>query len=174
MRNIINTGFIVASLLLAESALAVCNANVPLSKPDVIYTDNNNATVNDEKTGLVWQKCPIGLSGNQCQTGAINIYSWDQAHIQADEHNTNVFAGFNDWRLPSVAELRTLVEDACTQPSINTNFFPGFLGQNFWTSSPYVYPSGGIYAWYISFVDGREVFESKANIYAVRLVRGGN
>lgn len=174
MKNILSIGFVVFCLTSAQSLWAACNANLRLSKPDVIYTDNGNGTITDEKTGLIWQKCSVGLSGDQCDSGAIYFFDWSAALEQASVQNAAVFAGFSDWRLPSVAELRSLVEDACEQPSINATFFPATYENEYWTSSPYIYPLYDTNAWYISFDDGRELHEYKDKIYAVRLVRSRN
>lgn len=64
------------------------------------FHDNNDGTVTDKVTRLVWQK-----SGSKPQL------SFDEAHIYILKLNRSRFAGFNDWRLPTVEELASLLEN---------------------------------------------------------------
>ena len=43
------------------------------------YTVNNNGTVTDTATGLMWQQCSAGLSGNACGVGSASSFTWQQA-----------------------------------------------------------------------------------------------
>ncbi|HEY4613573.1 MAG TPA: DUF1566 domain-containing protein, partial [Bacteroidota bacterium] len=68
------------------------------------YTDNSNGTVTDWVTGLMWQKSP-DMDGN----GIINYNDkmyFDRALAYADSFT---LAGYNDWRLPTMKELYSLV-----------------------------------------------------------------
>ena len=179
MKTVIKISTCCAALVLAQPLWAVCNNALVPSKPDAIYTNNANGTVTDEKTGLVWKMCSEGLSGNQCENGTATLFNWKTAMDAVVTVNLSGFAGSNDWRLPSVAELRSLLEDACQTPSINSTFFPNTVIGNYWSSSPYVYTPGGteqntdaIKAWYISFDTGFESYNAKDTSYAIRLVRG--
>jgi len=40
------------------------------------FIDNADSTVTDKTTGLIWMRCPIGLSGSNCQNGKIESMSW--------------------------------------------------------------------------------------------------
>ena len=76
-----------------------------LSFPSLIWAepfkDNNNGTVTDESTGLVWQK---GDSFHDLKK-ALN---WYDALEYVTLKNSQKFAGHDDWRLPSLEELNNL------------------------------------------------------------------
>ena len=69
------------------------------------YIDHGNGTVTDTNTGLMWKKCSEGQTGNQC-SGKAKTYNWYQAMKKFKQVS---FAGKNDWRMPTIEELRTLV-----------------------------------------------------------------
>ena len=58
------------------------------------YTDNGDGTITDEVTGLMWQKD----MGEKMTLG--------EAFEKAEELN---FAGYNDWRVPTIKELYSLI-----------------------------------------------------------------
>lgn len=185
-----------ATVLASLTAIALpsfaqsCNVAMKKNKPNAIYTDMGDGgggvhTVIDEKTGLQWLKCPVGLSGYDCSTGSAQLFTWRDALFETrDQYRQNGLAGKTDWRLPSIAELRTLVEDACMDAAINETFFPKTfyeIGANqdsaYWTSSPYVrdddiYPD--LYshmAWRINFSSGGQSPFIKTNELRIYLVR---
>jgi len=65
------------------------------------FKDNQNGTVTDEGTGLVWQK---GDSYHDIKKGV----NWYDALEYITLKNSQKFAGHDDWRLPSLAELNNL------------------------------------------------------------------
>ncbi|MBN1517665.1 DUF1566 domain-containing protein [Candidatus Sumerlaeota bacterium] len=79
------------------------------------YVNNGDGTVTDASTGLMWIQDPasIGLTGP---------YTFDDALAAADALD---YAGFDDWRLPTVGELLTLVDSGrqYPNPTIDTDFF---------------------------------------------------
>ena len=60
------------------------------------YTDNNNGTVTDRNTGLTWMKSVTSQE-----------MTWEQAVAYAD---SAVIGGYDDWRLPSVKGLDSLIQ----------------------------------------------------------------
>ena len=60
--------------------------------------ENQDGTVTDQATGLMWQKA--GSTGNLDRKGA-------KKYIQ--ELNKQGFAGYSDWRLPTVEELASIL-----------------------------------------------------------------
>ncbi len=85
------------------------------------YRDNGDGTVTDLGTGLMWQQSPdINNDGN------IDIHdklTFAQAVAGASSFN---LAGYNDWRLPSIKELYSLMD------------FSGANGTSAMTSVPYI------------------------------------
>lgn len=97
---------------------------------DMDYVDNQDGTVTDQSTGLMWSKSDSGKRMN-----------WVEALEYADNAT---LAGHSDWRLPNAKELQSLVDyEKVDFPAINTNFFEvtpsQFESQQdsyyFWTSS---------------------------------------
>jgi len=108
-----------------------CNDAIRPSTPDSRYKDNGNGTITDLATGLMWQRCPAGLSGATCTTGEPVVLTWQEALQYATEAE---FAGYRDWRLPNVTELLTLVERRCSNPPLNGRVFPfEWMGMRSWT-----------------------------------------
>ncbi|MBH1988473.1 MAG: DUF1566 domain-containing protein [Myxococcaceae bacterium] len=60
--------------------------------------------------------------------------------------------GDGSWRLPSVKELRTLVDVTTSNPSIDIYAFPNTPASWFWSSTQI---AGGVNAWFVYFHDGQ-------------------
>ena len=78
------------------------------------YTDNNDSTVTDLVTGLMWQKSP-DMDGNGVIDYDDKMY-FDEALAFASSFN---LAGYNDWRLPSIKELYSLILFSGAEPNPN-------------------------------------------------------
>ncbi len=79
--------------------------------------------------------------------------------------------GYDDWRLPSSAELATLLDMEQTYPTPKTNirFFPN-TGHNFyWSSTLYKYDQE--FARFIYFSSGYDYFDIKTNPMNIRVIR---
>jgi hypothetical protein len=153
----------------AQGQTCRTEAEIPSSTPTADFVDHGDGTVTHKKTGLMWMKCPLGQSGPDCATGSADTYTWEQALETADGHS---FAGYSDWRLPNVKELRSIVEQRCYGPAINLSVFPATPGSYFWSSSPNASNSG--YAWHVYFDYGYDDYSySRGHALLVRLVRSG-
>lgn len=105
--------------------------------PDPSYPAD--AVVTDGRTGLMWMVCPTTQTwnGTSC-TGTIWIDQWPIAYganvLEANQRNSNAgYAGFRDWRLPTMTELATIKTYGSTAlPAAN---FPGAAGRFYWTST---------------------------------------
>ncbi|MBV5311310.1 DUF1566 domain-containing protein, partial [Chromatium okenii] len=131
------------------------------------FADNNDGTVSQTNTGLMWAKCSEGQSGANC-TGTAKIMNWGIALIAA---NSSDLGGHNDWRLPNLKELQALVDYSHYKPAIDTDYFPNTPCSWFWSSSPYADYSN--YAWHVAFDDGNPDFDTRGKENYVRIVRGG-
>lgn len=120
------------------------------------YTDNGNGAVTDTVTGLVWQQA--GDNQKRNLEGAISYCEG------------LTLAGFSDWHLPDVMELKSITDDNRSFPSIDPIFFPG-TKPGYWSSSSYA--GNSIYAWYVDFEDGAVSNGDRAFSYYVRCVRSG-
>lgn len=126
----------------------------------------DGAVVRHERTTLQWQRCAEGQTwdadSNGCQ-GRPAALTWLRAHRLAKQTG-------NDWRLPSAAELLTIVERCHFAPAINPQVFPSTPGGLFWSAST---DTGGLdRAWCVSFFGGQSYRVGKAQSGRVRLVRG--
>ena len=71
--------------------------------------DNHDGTITDETTGLMWQQ----------ETPKAMTY------FNADTYCGDLHLGGHiDWRLPTITELKTIVDRTKHLPAINTKYFP--------------------------------------------------
>lgn len=131
------------------------------------FTDNNNGTVTDSKTGLIWQQCSVGLSGTNCATGSASKQTWQTALSTCE----NLTLAGKTWRLPSMNELLSIVDKSKFNPSIDVTFFPATVVGGYWSSTTYVNPTTA--AWLVASHVGYGVYDSKTNSYYVRCVSSG-
>ena len=89
------------------------------------FIDNNDGTVTDTCTGLMWQKDTADVSESFADTLA-----WCDALSYCEGLN---FAGNSDWRLPNVHELQSIVDYGRFGPSIDPVF--NALPEFYWTST---------------------------------------
>ena len=106
--------------------------------PDNRYNQHGDGTVTDTKTALMWKQCPEGQNGSSCSfhSGVADVYTWEEALKRAEALNKSGFAGYNDWRVPNIKELASLVALDRFSPSINSSVFPKTEKDDFWTSTP--------------------------------------
>ncbi len=122
------------------------------------YQDNGDGTVSDLNTGLMWQQTP----------DLENKSTWAAALAGAD---TFLLAGYDNWRLPSIKELYSLIDfrgsSMDTTPYIDTTYFHFAWGDTiqgerlidaqYWSSTEYVglTMTGDKTAFGVNFADGR-------------------
>lgn len=68
------------------------------------FSDNNDGTVTDSRTGLTWAREDTWQKEGRWVT-------WDEAKEYAQTFCTNRFAGRGDWRLPTLREAQSLYDD---------------------------------------------------------------
>jgi hypothetical protein len=122
------------------------------------YADNGDGTVTDTSTVLMWQ-----------QQASSSTQTWEQALAYCEGLN---LGGHTDWRLPTIKELRSLVDYSRYNPAINTTYFPNALSSYYWSSTTYA--SNAYVAWGVYFFYGDDsVSSGKPSSKYVRAVRGG-
>lgn len=150
------------------------------------YIDNNDDTVTDCSTNLMWKKYSEGQRSIACGKGMVRQYSWENA---VKRFKQSSFAGYNDWRLPTIKELRSLTSchrkvsspliearyaptlryNKCAKPAINHHVFPNTSPTRYWTSSTFFNKDD--YAWALHFDSGHDEESLKYYNGSVRLVR---
>ncbi len=176
---------------------SVIAANVAALCP-TRFVDNGDGTVTDNQTHLMWEK--------KDQAGGIhdwgNRYSWSSTEpapdggaftsflstlnggatgvgncVSADGvTQTGGFAGHCDWRLPTIVELRGVVDSSATgcgsgSPCIDPVFGPT-QSDDYWSASTYA--PLPYYAWIMDFDGGGVYYFGKPFFVYVRAVRGGS
>ena len=117
----------------------------------------------DNKTGLMWAR-----QGNKkgCNWGQAT--DWESAIDYCDDLD---FAGYDDWRLPNVKELQSVVTYGNDNPAIDTYYFLGTKSDYYWSSTSRC--NDIILAFYVDFDSGEVVWHYKTNKFYVRAVRSG-
>ena len=83
---------------LSSSAFAI-----PMESSDKRYLDNDDGTITDTKTGLMWMKKDSYLHSG-------HWLNWHEVHEYVRKLNDERFAQHSDWQLPTTEELKTLYE----------------------------------------------------------------
>ena len=129
----------------------------------IVYADftRSNGIVTDNKTGLQWQD---DYSDNG---GYIKSAKWTDAIVYCESLS---LGGYDDWRLPNIIELRSIVDRSLVNPAIDPTFL-SVTSYFYWSSTAHTYYAGGV--WVVDFSDGNSNDYSKSHTYYVRCVRGG-
>lgn len=120
------------------------------------FTDNNDGTVTDEATGLMWAQ---GDSGEGMD--------WQAALTWTEQVNAESYLGYDDWRLPNAKELQSIVDytrapgatdSAAIDPVFDTTMITNEAGETdypwYWSSTTHISwrdDASGESAVYISF-----------------------
>jgi hypothetical protein len=137
------------------------------------YTANADGTITDSSTGLIWEK----LTNDGTIHDFDNLYTWDLAFQKIADLNAANFAGYNDWRLPNLNELLTLVDygraGPAVDPVLSNKTLNSFSKSSlYWSSTSFRYNPAN--AWFVDFKEGKVKANGKTNLHYVRAVRGGS
>ena len=117
------------------------------------FYDNRDGAITDRATGLMWSKSDSGQSMN-----------WQNALAWVQKKNAEEYLGHDDWRLPSVKELQSIVDytrspDTTHSPAIDPLFnctaFTNEVQQVdfpfYWSATTHAGMMGGGAAMYVAF-----------------------
>ena len=152
------------------------------------FVDNGNGTITDNQTGLMWEKKTDG--------NVNDLYTWSSTgtaadgtlftsflatmncEVSADASCPGSLAGHYDWRIPNIAELRTIVDLSAAgcgtgSPCIGPIFGPTAAAK-YWSSTSRAGAFGPEVAWVVFFLNGGLGANFKVDVFSVRAVRGGS
>jgi hypothetical protein len=135
-----------------KTFFVICvRGNMAYGKND--FHDNGDGTITDRATGLTWSKVDSGHGMN-----------WQDALAWVQTKNAEKFLGHDDWRLPSVKELQSIVDytrspETTHSPAIDpmftcttiTNEVQGTDYPFYWTATTHAGLRGGAAAMYVAF-----------------------
>ena len=102
----------------------------------------HQAVVHDRLTGLYWEGCPKGVTGDQCESGEPESVIWEDALAHCELLSELSWGGRDDWRLPNLVELSSLTRDRQAGESLlDTEAFPFAAGDEeyrAWTSTSWL------------------------------------
>jgi hypothetical protein len=170
---------------------SVCDADYPCQKLDSGYTCRGqfadwspaysasafmvtDGTVKDSRSGLIWQQmvptsyAPACSGKYNSSSTAGDACTWQDAK----KYCAGLSLAGGGWRLPTKAELESLVDDSRVDPAIDLSAFPGTPARDvaFWSSSADVrLPEDR--AWYVYFGTGFSDYFGVSDALHVRCVR---
>jgi hypothetical protein len=126
----------------------------PIASPPARY-EIRPQEILDVATGLHWQRA-IGPKALPFTAAAAYC-----AHLK--------LAGKPRWRVPTMGELLTLIDEHADSPMIDRSAFPATPGEPFWSSSTFA--NGAELAWYVRFDQGSGLYGRLIEPFRVRCVR---
>ena len=138
--------------------------NVALVEEEVpSFVDNGDGTISDTQANLMWKK------DDSFKEYGYGI-NWFEAQDYCEMLNEKQFAGYDDWRLPSGEEAKSVfsftqsnTDKDGAETHISELFEPGG-GHNTWTYEEK--PDYEQYAHKFSFITGNDMWEHKDNEYS--------
>jgi hypothetical protein len=135
-----------------------------LAWPEARFVDNQNGTVTDNLTGLIWLKNASCFAPD----------TWPTALADANQLASGA-CGLSDgsakgqWRLPNLNELESLVDVSASNPAVTPgSHFSNVAGILYWTSTGYFGgDEGSPQAWAISMSDGSYINDGVQNVRTI-------
>ncbi|CAN2041788.1 Protein containing DUF1566 [Candidatus Magnetomoraceae bacterium gMMP-15] len=136
----------------------VWNENISNDKGNFInnFKKAKNGTIIDKKTKLMWQ-----------QAGSPGYMSWEGAKGYIHALNKKGFAGYNDWRLPTIKELASLIENKKKNNDLYIDSIFSNTQRWCWSRNT----RGTTLAWVAYFNYGHVYYSFTANFNYVKAVR---
>jgi hypothetical protein len=105
------------------------------------FTDNGDGTITDKQLKVIWVKDPSVIDALK------STMNFDAARSACEKLQ---YAGFNSgWRMPTVEELRSIVDYTRSEPAWDINVFGGKHDDWYWTSTPCAWDRTGS-AWVVT------------------------
>lgn len=138
-----------ASVALFASLIRGARANAPPCQYAVV-----NGTVFDANTKLTWER-----------TLSSGLVTWSQAN----DYCANLSFAGGGWRMPTIQELQTLIDESRSEPAIDDIIFPDTPLSYAWSKTPV---SGAVGPrWRVNFYDGFVNAGGMNSTHTVRCVR---
>jgi hypothetical protein len=166
--NLSYTAVIISLGLTASTALAQTTANgpyyatpswdqtLPSNTRFIVLSNMGGTAVLDRETGLVWERSPDAT-----------VRNWQDAQVQCINSN---LGGRGGWKLPSIQELRSLIDPTRSNPALPAGHPFTNVGSFYWSASAF---SGTTSAWAVAFGIGDAFGLDKSESPFVWCVRGG-
>lgn len=123
----------------------------------MVVGEHNREAVRDKKTGLEWEQSP-----------ALEMSDWEKAQQRCSSSHA---AGGTDWRVPTLQELRTLVEPSSIDVKLPADHpFANVEPSIYWSATER--RENGAYASFVDFSSGRSATLEKYMPSFVWCVRG--
>lgn len=129
----------------------------------VSKTIDGDDIVIDKATGLIWPADGIQLGCNDAE-----VLNWSLSITYAESLS---FAGFDDWRLPNIFELSSIINYAIYAMAMYTTFFSNFGIIDYWSST--TSPETISIRYCVNFEEGVQKLVNRASDRYLCCVRGG-
>lgn len=188
MYNRVLNAALLSVLLISSAAVNAqsfyINHAMPEDTPTSNFIFHPDGTVTDKTTGLMWKRCsegetfadngtPANYLDDRCTGGMVRL-NWKDALKHAATANAGNTNGYNDWRLPNLRELKSMVEYRRQSPAANTEVFVAQADEPMWTSTPTNYPDHASESTAIYFYNGDDIWVGRSAELPLRLVRSAN
>jgi Protein of unknown function (DUF1566) len=141
-------------------AMPSWDQTLPASTRFIVLTNMSSEAVLDRETGLVWE-----------QTPSTDPSTWEDAQIHCIALNKGNRGG---WRLPTVQELRSLVDPTQVDPALPAGHPSSSNVQSSFYWSATTDARNASYAWAVYFGSGGVISGTKNNDFYGWCVRGGH
>lgn len=133
--------------------------------------------VTDKATNLTWMRrgdMPIASNMNETGGSVTSAGNWTAAFTYVATLNAALYGGCNDWRVPNIKELQSIVNYQVWAPAVYRDllgYFTGSVSNVYWSSTTVADDTTN--AWGVDYIDGVVYYGGKTDAYYVRPVRGG-
>ena len=153
---------------------ATGNLHIDFQKPWTCVRDNHTGLVWEVKTndgGIHDKDNKYRWGGKTAKGNGLGAYYPDW-NVLVNGSNADYFCGYNDWRVPTLKELHSVVDYSRNGPAFDINFFQNTTSMSqYWTSSPFAESDED--AWFIFLYEPVGNKDKREKNHYVRLVRGG-